>query len=139
MRSSRLTTANDTSGPGTFNFSTEKQQPMLLVVTYSQAARNSLRNVCRSHEAATVRRFGRAALLRETEFGAFLALRLREKHGGDVQVERTSPLNEFEAVPDAVREAAAAYESRESPSTPYAKFAAGTTHPEPPAMQDREL
>jgi hypothetical protein len=62
---------------------------MLLVVTYSREARNSLRNVCRSHGTATVRRFGRAALLCETEFGAFLSLRLREKHGSDVQVERT--------------------------------------------------
>jgi hypothetical protein len=112
---------------------------MLLIVTYSREARNSLRNVCRSHETATVRRFGRAALLRWTELGAFLALRLREKHGGDVQVERTRPLNEFTEVPTAVREAASAYQSRENPSTPYAKFVVGTPHPDAAAMQGQEL
>jgi len=112
---------------------------MLLVVTYSREARNSLRNVCRGHKAATVRRFGRAALLAETELGAFLALRLREKHGGDVQIERTRPLNEFDEVPSSVRAAASAYEARESPSTPYAKFAVGTDHPEVAAMREREL
>ena len=112
---------------------------MLLVVTYSRAARTSLRNVCRTHESATVRRFGRAALFRATDLGAFLALRLREKHGGDVQLERTRPLNEFEEVSEGVREAAAAYASRDHPSTPYAKFAVGTDHPSPAAMQGREL
>jgi len=112
---------------------------MLLMVTYSRAARNSLRNVCQSHESTVVRRFGRAALLAETELGAFLGLRLREKHGADVQLERTEPLNEFDTVPETVREAAAAYESREQPSTPYTKFATGTDHPSPAAMRDREL
>ncbi|MFB6220686.1 MAG: hypothetical protein ABEH90_04535 [Halolamina sp.] len=112
---------------------------MLLLVTYSREARNSLRNTCRSHESATVRRFGRAALLAETELGAFLALRLREKHGGDVQIERTRPLNEFEEVPEAVREAADAYEARESPSTPYTKFVVGTDHPSPTAMRGEDL
>ncbi|WP_101295737.1 DUF7855 family protein [Halegenticoccus soli] len=112
---------------------------MLLVVTYSRAARQTLRNVCRSHDETVVRRFGRAALFEGTEFGAFLALRLREKHGGDVQIERTTPLNEFETVPERVREAAAAYEAREHPSTPYAKFAAGTDHPGPERLRRREL
>jgi hypothetical protein len=112
---------------------------MLLVATYSREARTSLRNVCRSHEETTVRRFGRAALLAETEFGAFLALRLREKHGADVQIQRTEPLNEYESVPESVRDAAAAYEAREQPSTPYARFANGTGHPDPAAMQSREL
>jgi len=112
---------------------------VLLVVTYSRAARATLRNVCRSHEATVVRRFGRAALLEETELGAFLSLRLREKHGEDVQIERTSPLNEFEAVPDRVREAARAYERRDEPSTPYAKFAVGTDHPDPEALRERDL
>jgi len=112
---------------------------MLLVATYSREARMSLRNVCRSHETAVVRRFGRAALLAGTEFGAFLALRLREKHGADVQIERTRPLNEYETVPDSVRTAAAAYESRDQPSTPYAKFAVGADHPDPETMQGREL
>lgn len=112
---------------------------MLLVATYSRGARTSLRNVCRSHDSAVVRQFGRAALLAETEFGAFLALRLREKHGGDVQLEQTQPLNEYEAVPESVRAAATAYECRESPNTPYAKFTAGTAHPKPEAMRDVEL
>lgn len=112
---------------------------MLLVVTFSREARNSLRNICRSHETATVRRFGRAALLARTELGAFLALRLREKHGGDVQIERTQPLNEFDEVPTNVREAASAYESRESPSTPYAKFAVGSAHPDATMMRGEEL
>ncbi|MFB6270698.1 MAG: hypothetical protein ABEH83_12180 [Halobacterium sp.] len=112
---------------------------MLLVVTYSQAARQTLRNVCRTHEDCVVRRFGRAALLAETEFGAFHALRLREKHGGDVQVERTEPLNEFSDVPEGVRAAASAYESRDAASTPYEKFAAGTDHPDADAMRDADL
>lgn len=112
---------------------------MLLVVTYSQEARTTLRNVCRTHEGTVVRRFGRAALLSDTEFGAFLALRLRAKHGSDVQIERTAPLNEFEEVPDPVREAAEAYEARSNPSTPYDKFAAGTDHPSPSALRRREL
>ncbi|MFC3477646.1 DUF7855 family protein [Halobacterium litoreum] len=112
---------------------------MLLVVTYSRAARQSLRNVCRTHEDCVVRRFGRAALLAETEFGAFHALRLREKHADDVQVERTAPLNEFADVPDGVREAASAYENRDAASTPYAKFAAGTDHPAPDDLRDAEL
>lgn len=112
---------------------------MLFVVAYSQAARQSLRNVCRTHADCVVRRFGRAALLAETEFGAFQALRLREKHAGDVQVERTAPLNEFIDVPERVRTAAAAYESRDAQSTPYAKFATGTDHPDPDAMADSEL
>lgn len=112
---------------------------MLLVVTYSQAARQTLRNVCTTHEDCVVRRFGRAALLAETELGAFHALRLREKHGGDVQLERTEPLNEFSDVPERVRTAASAYETRDARSTPYAKFATGTTHPDPDAMNDAEL
>jgi hypothetical protein len=112
---------------------------VLLVVTYSRAARQTLRNVCNGHEETVVQRFGRAALLKATELGAFLALRLRAKHAGDVQVERTAAFNEFEAAPESVREAAAAYENREHPSTPYAKFAAGTDHPDADAMRDREL
>lgn len=112
---------------------------MLLVVTYSRRARETLRNACRAHEDTVVRRFGRAALLRETEYGAFLACRLRERHAADVQVERTEPFNEFADAPDAVREAAAAYEDRESPSTPYDRFAAGTEHPTSEAMRERDL
>ncbi|ADQ65687.1 hypothetical protein C499_10794 [Halogeometricum borinquense DSM 11551] len=112
---------------------------MLLVVTYSRGARETLRNVCRTHEETVVRRFGRAALLEETEFGAFLACRLREKHGHDVQVERTEPFNEFADAPDSVREAAEAYESRDVASTPYDKFAVGTDHPPTSRMRDRDL
>lgn len=112
---------------------------MLLVVTYSRAARTTLRNVRRTHETAVVRGLGRAALFEETELGAFLALRLRAKHGDDVQIERTRPFNEFSAVRDEVRAAAEAYEDRETPSTPYAKFAAGTDHPDPDAMRDVDL
>ncbi|WP_411967708.1 hypothetical protein [Haloferax sp. YSSS75] len=112
---------------------------MLLVVTYSQAARTTLRNICRTHEETVVRRLGRAALFEATELGAFLALRLREKHDGDVQIEQTTPFNEFAAAPEAVRAAAEAYESRESSATPYSKFAAGTDHPSAAEMRDREL
>ncbi|MFC7135988.1 hypothetical protein [Halobaculum litoreum] len=112
---------------------------MLLVATYSRGARTTLRNVCRSHEETVVRRFGRAALLAETELGAFLACRLRAKHGADVQVERTEPFNEYAAVRSAVREAAAAYEDRDARSTPYTKFAAGTDHPDPATMSGTEL
>ena len=109
------------------------------MVTYSRAARTTLRNVCRAHDDAVVRRFGRAALFEETAFGAFLALRLRAKHADEVQVERTRPFNEYAAVSESVRDAAEAYEARESPSTPYAKFAAGTDHPDPGTLRDREL
>jgi hypothetical protein len=112
---------------------------VLLVVTYSQAARTSLRNVCRGHEESVVRSFGRAALFEATEFGAFLALRLREKHGQDVQIERTQPFNEFTAVPESVREAADAYEREAHPNTPYERFATGTDHPEPDALRERSL
>lgn len=112
---------------------------MLLVVTYSRAARTSLRNACQSHEDSVVRRFGRAALLEGTEHGAFLALRLREKHPDDVQVERTEPFNEFRDVPEEVREAAVAYENRPNPSTAYAKFAVGEAHPSPAELKQRDL
>lgn len=112
---------------------------MILVVTYSQGARTTLRNVCRTHDDAVVRRLGRAALFEETELSAFLACRLRAKHGADVQVEQTAPFNEFAAVRPAVREAAVAYEDRDAPSTSYAKFAAGEEHPDPDAMAETDL
>ncbi len=112
---------------------------MLLVVTYSQGARTSLRNVCRTHDSTVVRRLGRAALFEETEHGAFLALRLREKHPDDVQLERTKPFNEFRSVPASVRDAVAAYESRENDATTYTKFAAGEPHPDPSALKRRKL
>lgn len=112
---------------------------MLLVVTYSREARQTLRNVCNGHEEAVVRRFGRAALFEATAFGAFLALRLQAKHGGDVQLEWTVPFVPGRDVPEDVREAAVAYEDRETPSTPYAKFAAGRALPSKAALRDREL
>lgn len=112
---------------------------MLLVVAYSQAARQTLRNVSNTHEETIVQRFGRAVLFEATELGAFLALRLYEKHGGEVQIERTEPLNEFRDVPESVREAASEYEARDRESVPYAKFAADTSHPEPASMRDTDL
>lgn len=112
---------------------------MLLVVTYSRAARRSLRNAVRTHEECVVRRLGRAALFEETELGAFLSLKLRAEHGLDVQIERTRPLEPSEDVPEAVRTAATAYADREHPSTPYAKFAVGTPHPGISEMRNEEL
>lgn len=112
---------------------------MLLVITYSRAARRTLRNVCRAHEDCVVRHFGRAALFDGTEFAAFQALRMREKHGTAVQVEWTRPFNEFEQVRDEVREAATAYEARDEPATPYARFAAGRDLPDPDLMRGRDL
>lgn len=111
---------------------------MLLVVAHSRDARASLRHACARHEDSVVRRFGRATLLEETAFGVFLALRLRAKHPGAVQVERTGPLLPG-AVPDDVRRAVDAYADRDHASTPYAAFAAGTDHPVPAALKDREL
>jgi hypothetical protein len=102
-------------------------------------ARTTLRNVCRTHGEIVVRKFGRAALFEATEFGAFLACRLRAKHGTDVQVEVTEPFNEFETVDETVREAAVAYENRETVSTPYEKFAVGREHPAPETMRGEEL
>ena len=112
---------------------------MLLVVTYSQEARQTLRNVCNAHEKTVVRRFGRAALFNATAFGAFLAIRLQATYGGDVQVERTAPFVPGRDVPDDVREAAIAYAAREHPSTPYGRFAAGEEFPSKATMRDREL
>jgi len=112
---------------------------VLLVVTYSRAARRTLRNARKTHDDTVVRHFGRAALLADSEFGAFLALRLQAEHGADVQIERTRPLNAPAEVPEAVQTAASAYADREHPSTPYAKFAVDSGHPAPEAMKDREL
>lgn len=112
---------------------------MLLVVAYSRAARRSLRNVCRSHEETVVRRFGQAALLEATAFGGFLAVRLREKHGTAVQVERTHPFNEFDDLAEEVRNAAEAYEARDQAATPYARFAAGRDMPTKEDMRSIDL
>lgn len=108
------------------------------MITYSQEARQTLRNVCRRHEETVVRQFGRAALLEFTEFAAFQALRLRERYGLDVQVERVDPFDASD-VPPRVREAARAYEDRDEPSVPYRQFAAGTDYPAPDAMRDGDL
>ncbi|SNR49033.1 DUF7855 family protein [Halorubrum vacuolatum] len=112
---------------------------MLLVVTYSTSARTGLRNTCRAHEDHVVRRFGRAALFEATAFGAFLALRLQETYGADVQIERTEPFNEFTDVDEAVVDAARAYANRETKATPYAAFAAGTEYPDPDELKGRKL
>lgn len=112
---------------------------MLLAVTYSRAARTTLRNICRAHEESVVGRFGRAALFDATEHGALLACRLRERHADEVRVERTVPFNEFTDAPDAVREAATAYEREAPKHTPYGRFAAGTEHPDPDGLRERSL
>lgn len=112
---------------------------MLLVITYSRDARQSLRNICRAHDEMVVRRFGRAALFAATEFGAFQALRLREKHGESVQIERTKPFNEFASVPESVREAAKAYERRDEPAVPYTAFRSDTELPAADRMRGSEL
>lgn len=112
---------------------------VLLVVTYAQDARQSLRNVARHHDDVVNRRFGRAALFEGTGRGAFLALWLQEKHGVAVEVRYTEPFNEFDAVPAAVREAAAAYHRRAHPNTPYAKFAAGSDHPSMAELESLEV
>jgi hypothetical protein len=118
---------------------TRAEAGVLLVIAYSRAARTSLRNAARAHEDSVVRQFGRVALFAATEFGAFQALRLREKHGEAIQVERTRPFNEFEAVRPAVREAARAYEDRDTPAVPYDRFTAGRELPPPDAMKGVEL
>ncbi|WP_436933632.1 DUF7855 family protein [Halovenus marina] len=112
---------------------------MLLVIAYSRGARQSLRNVCRAHGDSVVRQFGRVALLETTEFGAFQALRLREKHGEAIQIERTRPFNEFAVVPEDVREAARSYENREQDAVPYGAFASGSDHPSTERMKGTEL
>jgi GMP synthase-like glutamine amidotransferase len=112
---------------------------VLLVIAYSREARQTLRNVCRAHGETVVRQAGRVALLAETEFGAFQALRLRAKHGVQVQVERTEPFNEFEGIREGVREAARAYEARDEPATPYDAFVSGRDLPTKAEMRNREL
>jgi hypothetical protein len=112
---------------------------VLLVIAYSRRARQSLRNICRGHDDSVVRQFGRVALFEETEFGAFQVLRLREKHGMDIQIEQTIPFNEYESVRPAVRDAATAYEDRDSPSLPYETFRHETDHPDSAEMKDTSL
>jgi len=109
-----------------------------LVVAHSRLARRDLRNVCRTHEECVVRRFGHAALLSGTEFAAFQALRLDEKHGIEIQLERVRPFEPID-VPDHVRKAARAYEDRAKPSTPYERFASGCDLPNPEELREVEL
>lgn len=116
-----------------------RAQRVLLVVAYSRGARQTLRNICQAHEEAVIRRFGRAALFEGTQRGALLGLRLSEKHGLDIQIERTRPFNEYEAVPEEVRAAAREYERDAHPNTPYQKFVAGTDYPSLATLGDREL
>jgi len=111
---------------------------VILVASYSSDARTTLRNVCRAHEETVVRQFGRAALLAETRFGAFLACRLRQKHGTAVQVEQTDPFLARVVAP-AAREAAVAYERREEPATPYRAFAANRDLPSPTDLRGERL
>ncbi len=95
--------------------------------------------MCQSHDETVVRRLGRAALFESTQFGAFLALRLRERYGPAVQVEQTRPFNEFEELPETVRKAAHEYEQHATAHTPYQKFAAGRVYPGPETLKQREL
>jgi len=111
---------------------------VLLVVTYSRAARRTLRNVCSAHEESVVRQFGRAAMFEATELSAFHALRMQEKHGLDVEIDRVERF-EPASVPESVRDAATAYENRDTPSLPYRQFASGRDHPDPASMRGEPL
>lgn len=112
---------------------------MLLVVAHAKDARQDLRNACRRHPEAVVRRLGRAVLLDETELGAFLALYLRTRHGHDVQLERTRPFDTASLFPDRVHEAVAAYSDRDHPNTPYATIAARDDLPTTTALHETDL
>lgn len=109
------------------------------VVADSPDASQTLRNICNAYEEAVVRRFGRAVLFEPTELGAFLAFRLRSKHGDEVHIGRAGQLREERLAYRRALEAARAFERRESVSTPYPKFAAGTEFPLPDAMADRPI
>jgi len=109
----------------------------ILVVADVPGARHTLRNACESYPEAVRWRFGRVALFKGTELGAFLAYRLREKHGEDVAVARTAPLGDGSPACRRAKEAARAFENREHASTPYPKFATGTDYPRPEEMRRR--
>lgn len=111
---------------------------MLLLITYSRDARQTLRNVCRLHEDVVRRRVGKAVLFEPTHLAAFFAMRVREKHPGQVQIHRTRPLKP-EDVPTVVARAARRYERRSDPHTPYSAFATGRDLPTLSSMADREL
>ncbi|MFB6111506.1 MAG: hypothetical protein ABEJ35_03110 [Halobacteriaceae archaeon] len=110
---------------------------MLLVVAHSRAARRTLRSAAEAHPDTVVRRFGRAVIVADTAFGAFLACRLRTEFGEAIQVERTVPFIAEVDVAEDVRRAAVAYAGRDTATTPYASFAAGTEHPDPDALKGR--
>lgn len=112
---------------------------MLLIAAHSGDARTTLRNAIDAHESVVVRRFGRAVLLEETEFSAFLACRLRVEYGESIQAEQTAPLLPGRDVPADVQAAATAYATREERATPYAAFAANTDHPTPTELKQRDL
>ncbi len=73
-----------------------------------------------------------------TEFGAFQALRLHEKHDLDVQIEHVEPFEPTDA-PEHIREAAKRYEAREEPATPYKRFASGRDLPDPDQLRGVDL
>lgn len=110
-----------------------------LVIADSPKARETVRNVCNTHEDTVVRRFGRAVLLEPTEFGAFLAFWLRQKHGDTVRVRTTRPVAEGRQRYRRASDAALAFANREHERTPYPKFAVGTEHPQPVEMHDRAV
>lgn len=112
---------------------------MLLVVAHAKDARQDLRNACTRHPEAVVRRFGRAVLLAETGLGAFLALYLRERHGADVQLERTRPLDPSRTIPARVHDAVSTYANRAHPSTPYATIAARDGLPTTTDLHETDL
>lgn len=112
---------------------------MLLIAAHSDSARTTLRNAVESHPSVVIRRFGRAVLLEETEFSAFLACRLRTEFGTAVQIEQTAPFLPDRDIPEDVQAAATAFAERTNPSTPYHSFAAGTAHPSLAELKDRQL
>jgi hypothetical protein len=111
---------------------------VLLVVAHTMNARQDLRNACTRHPEVVVRRFGRAVFLAETELGAFLALTLRDRHAGGVQVERTRPLDASD-VPERVHDAVATFAARDHPNTPYATIAARDDLPSTDTLHDADL
>lgn len=117
----------------------ELPEAAFLVIADSPKARETLRNVCNAYEEAIGRRFGRAVVIEATEFGAFLAFRLRAKYGDDVRVRRIRPFEEGRSVYRRPHDAARAFEERDDENTPYPKFAAGTEHPSPAEMRERSL
>lgn len=111
----------------------------MLVVAHAKDARQDLRNACTRNPEAVVRRFGRAVLLAETELGAFLALHLRARHGPDVQLERTRPLDVDRSIPTRVHDAVDAYANRQHPNTPYATLADRDGLPTTDDLQSTDL